>query len=684
MLAAVLVTAIGCNGYDDLEIRNRLDELEDKVEAHEQWLKQLDASIKSLNEANGAFTALINGGLVTDVKPVSENGRTGYQFTITTGSSSSTYTIWNGDKGDQGEAPQIGVAQDEDGRYYWTLNGTPMTDENGNKIYASGYKGEQGDQGEQGETGAPGAPGQTGPQGWTPRLKVDKDPAKAGTEDEDTLYWWVGYDKNNDGQIKEEDGEEWENLGVEANVETGAASGLDMTYDEQNKQVTFTKNGVVIGTFDVYFGSKISVSFIVDEKTVEEYASLYLVSGETVEIETEIEGAGENAVIKAELLNAGYGYSVYVDGTTINVTAMESGKANKLLIEVLDGAACYHTWLNLEPVLKAWIEVDGCDDYGYMPIAFGQGSRVAEGVDFSALDNVPVQISATLNIDVPAAKDMVFSVFNSEIWEEYGDPFISTLQLPETVTIRKGETSAAIAAVIPSRANLVCDSYACIDFSLTDDGIINNAGGGEVWIANNFQIQASLSSENVHHYFGYGGVVDNLVDGDYTTGGDTNYSEGNFKEGAAFGPYLPTIATWGIYTDIDLPETVASVAVAYMHRSGSKEKAPTALNGEIGAVRIGAKIGADFQQIGYATQAADGLPCAGGTRNGVTLTASETAYWKSTAYAGNGTFSEVRFGVVRAYAASMGSYAGEDGYVDATLYPWTSFNINELEVYYMF
>ena len=578
---AALAMVAACNIYDDSELRGRVDELEDKVEAHEQWLKQLDASVKSLNDASSAFTELLNGGVITDVKPVTgSDGRTGYEFTVTTGSSKSTYTIWNGTDGEQGEAPQIGVAQDTDGRYYWTLNGKPMTDGSGNKIYASGEKGDKGDkgdkgeQGEQGEQGKPGNNGTTGAagqQGWTPRLKVDTDPAKAGTDDEETLYWWVGYDKNNDGQIKEEDGEKWESLGVEANTTTGTASGLDMTYDEQSHKVTFTKNGVVVCSFDVSFPNHISVSFTVDGKDVEEYSTIILASGDKAEITVAVEGASENAIVKAELLNPGYGYDILVDDMTVNVTAIESGKANKLLVEVLDGAASYHTWLSLEPAISAWIEIEGCDEYGYMPIAFGQGSRTTEGVDFSSLDNTPVHINATLVIDSPARRDLVFNLALSEIWAEYGDPFVDNVQLPETVTVRKGETSATIDAVIPNRSGLVCDSYFYIDFSQTDGNEIKNLGGGEVWIANNFMIKAELTAADLSCEWSHGGpsvslapLVDGITDG-------STFWESYWSVSSE----MYTDPDYHIYIDIQLP--VKAAAVQFRHFPRNTNVAPTSL-----------------------------------------------------------------------------------------------------------
>ena len=638
MFAAVLATAIGCNGYDDFELRSRVDELEDKVEAHEQWLKQLDASIKSLNEANGAFTALVNGGLVTDVRLVSEGGRTGYEFTVTTGSSSSTYTVWNGEKGDQGEAPQLGVEKDADGRWYWTLNGKPMTDENGNKIYASGYKGDQGDQGEPGEPGAPGNPGQTGPQGpqgWTPRLKVDKDPAMAGTDDEDTLYWWVGYDKNNDGLIREEDGEKWESLGVEANTTTGTASGLDMTYDEANKQITFTKNGVVVGTFDVWSGNHIRVSFTVDGEAVEEYASVSLSNGETVEIGVNVEGASENAVVKAELLNPGYGYSILVNDNTVSVTSTASGIVNKLLVEVLDGASSYYTWLSLEPVFSARITVAEVDAYGYMPVAFGPG--------YEAIDNVPVKPTVTLTLDAPATKDITFNVFAEEDWG-----LTDFIEFDATVTLAKGETTVVIPCEIPSRANLVCDSGLYLNAEA--DGI--EVEGAELSIANNFNMRLTMTAANYECLFdgsgsGEGQGVGALCDNNPSTMLGTCYW--NIDE---FTTYAAEIAVYGVYVDVMLPTPVANIQFKYQNRNG--------LNGQPRGLNIGAELNGAWTSIGTKTDGFD----------------TTNSAWNETAKFNVGGMSDTfRFGVTDSQTQQAN---------DLRTNPAGSMTLAELEVWVMY
>ena len=669
MLAAVLFTALSCSDYDDSELRGRVDELEDKVESHEQWLAQLDASVKSLNDANRAFTALLNGGVITDVKFVTEGDRTGYEFTLTTGTTTTTYTVWNGDKGDKGAAPQIGVEQDSDGRYYWTLDGKPMTDENGNKVYASGQKGDTG------APGTPGAPGSTGPQGpqgatgaqgWTPRLKVEKDPAKEGTEDAETLYWWIGYDKNNDGQIKEEDGEKWEVLPVAAGSTTGTASGLDMEYDEENQQVTFTKNGVVVGTFDVYTagGSNISVSFTVDGESVDEFGTINMANGETVEIEVSVEGASDNVVIKAEMQNP-YGFDVLVDDMTISVEATESGKSNKLLVNVLDGAECYHTWIKLDSSVPS-AEITG-----------GGVHHIAYNIDGS------YDVEYTIVLNLPAVDDLTFT-FNHQNDKAPAIPS-ANITHPAPVKIAKGQKEGKTKLTVKRDGLTDGTKYNEDYYYVSVEGKAVLGYPFAQFTITDEPEQVTLAASNITNYFSTAGSG-YLCDGNYGNASDTSYTQANFTTGS-YASYMPTIAEWGIYIDINLPKPVYGVAFGYMHRSGSKTTAPTSSNGEIGAIRFGAKEGNEYKEIGTATTAADGLPCSGGTRNGVTLQKSTTGYWKSDnvyTLSSGASFSDVRFGVTRAYSATLSTSADEDGYVDATTMPWVSFCIAELEVFVLY
>lgn len=74
----------------------------------------------------------------------------------------------DGADGKDGVAPVIGVAQGEDGIYYWTINGEWLLDENGNKVQAQGRDGADGQDGKDGadgEDGKDGADGQDGKDG---------------------------------------------------------------------------------------------------------------------------------------------------------------------------------------------------------------------------------------------------------------------------------------------------------------------------------------------------------------------------------------------------------------------------------------------------------------------------------------------------------------------------------------
>ncbi|MCH5334684.1 MAG: hypothetical protein J1D86_02605, partial [Alistipes sp.] len=103
LLATAALFAVSCDEYDDSALRGRVDEIEDKIESHEKWLEQLDASVKSLNDANRAFTAMLNGGLITAVEKVYDGDREGWKLTITTAEGTKDYTVWDGAKGDKGE-----------------------------------------------------------------------------------------------------------------------------------------------------------------------------------------------------------------------------------------------------------------------------------------------------------------------------------------------------------------------------------------------------------------------------------------------------------------------------------------------------------------------------------------------------------------------------------------------------
>jgi hypothetical protein len=206
MLAALSVIACAPN-YDDTAIWDELKDHEQRITALETLCNKLNTNIVSLQTI---VNAQQNNDYVTSVTPLMENGvEIGYTITF---SKSGPVIIYHGNDGADGKdgsngkdgtdgtdgkdgkdgvdghSPVIGVRADDDGVYYWTLDGEWMLDEEGNKIPATGPQGPQGPQGvpgqgsDNGNGGAGGNDGTDGKDGITPQLKIEEG------------YWYVSYD----------------------------------------------------------------------------------------------------------------------------------------------------------------------------------------------------------------------------------------------------------------------------------------------------------------------------------------------------------------------------------------------------------------------------------------------------------------------------------------------------------
>lgn len=159
----------------------------------------MNDNIEALSEI---VMALQNNVYVTSVTKIMEDGEEiGYTLDFSDGTSATIYHGKDGENGKDGapgkdgedgedgkdgagSIPEIGVRQDTDGIYYWTVNGEWLLDGAGQKVAASG-SGSQSGQGPQGPQGDPGK------DGVTPKLKIEND------------YWYVSYDE----------GQTWEELG---------------------------------------------------------------------------------------------------------------------------------------------------------------------------------------------------------------------------------------------------------------------------------------------------------------------------------------------------------------------------------------------------------------------------------------------------------------------------------------
>ncbi len=136
MCACTLGLSSCSDDYDDSELRDTIENLGDRVAALEEWQKSVNTSIESLQSL---VSALENRNYITDVTPVKEGGKeVGYTITFQNGD---PITIRHGKDGTDGTSPVVGVAQDTDGKYYWTLNGDFIKDDKGHKIPVSGKEG---------------------------------------------------------------------------------------------------------------------------------------------------------------------------------------------------------------------------------------------------------------------------------------------------------------------------------------------------------------------------------------------------------------------------------------------------------------------------------------------------------------------------------------------------------------
>ncbi len=151
----------GCK-YDDTDIQTKYDELEKRIHDLETLCDGFNQDIRALRTI---VEAIERNDYIELVKYDEINDHTVISF-----HSGLTITLRDGRDGKNGDTPVIGVKQDEDGIWYWTVNGRWLLNDSNEKIRATGNSGKN---------------------GITPLLKIVDG------------YWMISYDN----------GEKWEPLG---------------------------------------------------------------------------------------------------------------------------------------------------------------------------------------------------------------------------------------------------------------------------------------------------------------------------------------------------------------------------------------------------------------------------------------------------------------------------------------
>ena len=164
MSLGLALSCLACSKYDDSALYDRLAKLEQRVGAIEEKVKVANEDIKTLKSLVAAAS---QGKTITNVEKTAE----GYNLTL---SNEQVISIKMGRNGADGHSPKISVAQ-ENGVYYWQLDGQWLLDAQGQKVRVSGETGPVGPQGPQGVAGQ---------DGKTPKLRIN-----AGK-------WEVSYDNS--------------------------------------------------------------------------------------------------------------------------------------------------------------------------------------------------------------------------------------------------------------------------------------------------------------------------------------------------------------------------------------------------------------------------------------------------------------------------------------------------------
>ena len=307
VLAMLNLTFYSCKTDTD-DLWDSIHQLDERVVALEEMCKQMNGNIGSLQVL---VSALQNNNSVTAVIPVKQGDKTiGYTISFAKGD---PITIYHGakgeqgDKGDDGTTPIIGVKRHTDGIYYWTLNGDWLRDNNGKMIKAEGKDGTDGEQGGQGSPGI------------TPQLKIENG------------YWWVSYGNNS----------QWIKLD-KAILDSGESIFKKVAQDSKYAYFTL-KDGTVI-TIQKY--QKLSITFTEGDE-------LKFDANETKTVHYTIKSEGSMNVVKADMLNDDNRYSLHTDiiddtSGTITITA-SIPTVNQVIVRVSNAEVTIMAAISLKP-----------------------------------------------------------------------------------------------------------------------------------------------------------------------------------------------------------------------------------------------------------------------------------------------------------------------------------------------
>lgn len=238
-LCTACLCATAC--YNDAPLRERVEDLDTRLTTLEKTVRTLNGDLQTLQ---GLVDALQQNKTILSVAEGEEDGVKTWTITF---SDKSTLTVRSGSDGKDGQdgqdghSPLIGVRQDTDGNWYWTLDGDWLKDGRGNQVLAN-------------------AP--------TPILK---------TEDG---YWWISFDN----------GAVWTNIAPVLNQQEDPLI-KDISYNSAGSALIFQlRDGT---TITLPLKSDLSITFF----DIREVAAA--LPGESFTFPYLVSGGNENNVVKA-------------------------------------------------------------------------------------------------------------------------------------------------------------------------------------------------------------------------------------------------------------------------------------------------------------------------------------------------------------------------------------------------
>jgi len=287
-LLALLLSTAACS-YDDKDLWNAVDDLDYRVEA-------LEEAVKKLTEQTSALQGLLDGKLFIESVEDDGNGTRTIHL-ISASGELSTIVITDGTDGEDGEdgkspsAPNIGVERDADGNYFWTIDGEPLLDADGNQVPVNGTD------------------GSNGTDGKTPTFKIEDG------------KWWVSFDN----------GINWTGPYGQATGADGDAFFKDATVSADGQTVTLTLIDGTVITLQVYHDFNLAF----------EIGNILIYSGQTKEIPFKVTGATPETVVEAVGRD---GWKASVEQTspsegTLRITAPdEQPGTGRIIVFAGDGA----------------------------------------------------------------------------------------------------------------------------------------------------------------------------------------------------------------------------------------------------------------------------------------------------------------------------------------------------------